>query len=196
MGGPPFGSADHRPADVYVPPGGFRPSDTERDDAIEVLQSGAQQGRLSGDTFARRLDQALVVRSQEELTQLVADLPIPPPRPGLGQRIVDAVGAVAHFRFKLKAAWRGPTLPRLSLPIGAQATLRIGRMPECDLQLFDTSVSRYHAEFRRSDAGWFLVDLGSTNGTRINGWRINAPTAVHPGDEVAFGSVVFSLNGR
>jgi pSer/pThr/pTyr-binding forkhead associated (FHA) protein len=69
-------------------------------------------------------------------------------------------------------------------------------MPECDLQLFDTSVSRYHAEFRRSDAGWFLVDLGSTNGTRINGWRINAPTAVHPGDEVAFGSVVFSLNGR
>jgi hypothetical protein len=83
----------------------------------------------------------------------------------MGQRVVDAVGAVAHFRFKVRAAWRGPSLPRLSLPGGSQATLRIGRMPECDLQLFDTTVSRYHAEFRRSPAGWFLVDLGSTGST-------------------------------
>jgi hypothetical protein len=196
MGGPPFGNADYRPPDAYGPAGGYRPSDADRDEAIEVLQSGAQHGRLSSDTFAHRVDKALAVRSQGELTQLVSDLPIPPPRPGLGQRIVNAVGAVAHFRFKVKAAWRGPTLPRLSLPGTAQSTLRIGRMPECDLQLFDTSVSRYHAEFRRSTVGWCLVDLGSTNGTRVNGWRITAPTAVHPGDEVAFGSVVFSLNGR
>jgi hypothetical protein len=184
MGGPTFGDAD------------YRPSDSERDAAIDRLQSGAAQGRLSHDTFAHRVDKALVVRSNSELTQLVSDLPIPaaPQRRGVGQRVVEAVSAVAHFRFKVRAAWRGPSLPRLSLPGGSQATLRIGRMPECDLQLFDTTVSRYHAEFRRSPAGWFLVDLGSTNGTRVNGWRISAPTAVHPGDEVSFGSVVFSLN--
>jgi hypothetical protein len=186
MGGPSFGDAD------------FRPSDSERDAAIDRLQSGAIQGRLSSDTFAQRVDKALVVRSHSELTQLVSDLPLPaaPQQRGVGQRIVDAVGAIAHFRFKVRAAWRAPSLPGLSLPGGAQATLRIGRMPECDLQLLDTTVSRYHAEFRRSAAGWFLVDLNSTNGTRVNGWRINAPTAVHPGDEVSFGSVVFSLNGR
>jgi hypothetical protein len=194
MGGPPFGDADFRPADFR--PSDFRPSDPERDEVIGALQAGAVEGRLSSDTFAHRVDKALVTRSQGELTQLVADLPIPPPRRGLGQRIVDGVGAMAHFRFKVKAAWRGPTLPRLALPGNAQGTLRIGRMPECDLQLFDTTVSRYHAELRRSPGGWFLVDLGSTNGTRVNGWRISAPTAVKSGDEVAFGSVVFSLNGQ
>lgn len=184
MGGPPFGSAD------------YRPSDSERDEAIGALQAGAVQGRLSSETFAHRVDQALVVRSQGELTQLVSDLPIPAARRGLGQRIVDGVGAMAHFRFKVKAAWRAPMLPRLELPGDVQPTLRIGRMPECDLQLFDTTVSRYHAELRRSATGWSLVDLGSTNGTRVNGWRISTPTAVQQGDEVAFGSVVFSLNGR
>jgi hypothetical protein len=183
MGGQPF-------------TGDYRPSDSERDEAIGALKDGAEVGRLSTDTFARRVDKALAVRSHGELTQLVSDLPIPPPRRGLGQRIVDGVGAMANFRFKLKAAWRGPTLPGLALPRNAaQATLRIGRMPECDLQLFDTTVSRYHAEFRRSPTGWFLVDLGSTNGTRVNGWKISLPTAVQSGDEVAFGSVVFSLNG-
>ena len=189
MGGPSFGNTAWEPPD-------YRPSDAERDGAIEALAAGAQAGRLSSDTFSIRVDQALAVRSHSELTQLVSDLPIPPERPGLGQRMVNAVAAVAHFRFKVKAAWRGPSLPRLSLPGGPQGTLRIGRMPECDLQLFDTTVSRYHAEFRRSNAGWFLVDLGSTNGTRVNGWRITVPTAVQPGDEVSFGSVAFSLNNR
>ena len=189
MGGPSFGNGAWQPPD-------HRPSDAERDDAIEALAAGAEAGRLSGDTFARRIDRALAVQSHTELTQLVSDLPIPAQEPGFGQRVVNAVSAVAHFRFKVKAAWRGPSLPRLSLPGGPQGILRIGRMPECDLQLFDTTVSRYHAEFRRSPTGWFLVDLGSTNGTRVNGWRITAPTAVQPGDEVAFGSVVFSLNGR
>lgn len=189
MGGPSHGNARWQPPD-------FRPSDAERDDAIAALSAGAEAGRLSGDTFSRRIDQALAVQSHNELTQLVSDLPVPPERPSVGQRVVNAVSAAAHFRFKIKAAWRGPSLPRLSLPGGPQGTLRIGRMPECDLQLFDTTVSRYHAEFRRAQTGWFLVDLGSTNGTRVNGWRITAPTAVHPGDEVSFGSVVFSLNGR
>lgn len=189
MGGPSFGNGRWQPPD-------WRPSDAERDDAIDALAAGAEAGRLSGDTFSHRIDRALAVQSHSELTQLVSDLPIPPEEPGFGQRVVNAVSAVAHLRFKIKAAWRGPSLPRLSLPGGPQATLRIGRMPECDLQLFDTTVSRYHAEFRRGPNGWFLVDLGSTNGTRVNGWRITAPTAVHPGDEVSFGSVVFSLNGR
>jgi hypothetical protein len=184
MGGQPFGDAD------------FRPSDSERDEAIGALRDGVVQGRLSSDTFAHRVDRALAVRSQSELTQLVSDLPIPEAPRGFGQRVIDGVGAIAHFHFKVRAAWRRPSLPPLVLPGTNKPTLRIGRMPECDLQLFDTTVSRYHAELRRSPDGWFLVDLGSMNGTRVNGWRISVPTAVRAGDEVSFGSVVFSLNGR
>jgi hypothetical protein len=48
-------------------------------------------------------------------------------------------------------------------------TMVIGRSSECDVRLTDTSVSRRHAEVRRSGDTWTIVDLGSTNGTRVNG---------------------------
>ena len=46
--------------------------------------------------------------------------------------------------------------------------LRIGRGDDSDLQLLNSSVSRNHAELHRRDDGWHLVDLGSTNGVRVN----------------------------
>jgi pSer/pThr/pTyr-binding forkhead associated (FHA) protein len=49
---------------------------------------------------------------------------------------------------------------------------------------------------RRDGEQWLLVDLGSTNGTRLNGWRITRPVAVRPGDRVAFGSVKFCIVAR
>jgi pSer/pThr/pTyr-binding forkhead associated (FHA) protein len=45
----------------------------------------------------------------------------------------------------------------------------IGRSPDCSVYLVDSSVSRRHAEIRPEGDGWVLVDLGSTNGTRVNG---------------------------
>ena len=44
--------------------------------------------------------------------------------------------------------------------------------------------------------GWELADLGSTNGTRLNGWRLTAAAAVRPGDEVAFGGARFRIGER
>ncbi len=41
--------------------------------------------------------------------------------------------------------------------------------------------------------GWLLTDLGSTNGTRLNGWRVREPVPVRPGDRVSFGAVTFVL---
>jgi len=58
------------------------------------------------------------------------------------------------------------------------------------------TVSRYHAELRRQDEEWLLVDLESTNGTRLNGWRIDGPVVVRPGDQVTFGGVRFRLARR
>ena len=45
----------------------------------------------------------------------------------------------------------------------------IGRSPDCSVHIADASVSRRHAEIRPAGDGWLLVDLGSTNGTRVNG---------------------------
>src|SRR5947209_13068054 len=52
--------------------------------------------------------------------------------------------------------------------------LRVGRLDPLEVVLDDNSVSRYHAEIRMTDRGWRLRDLGSTNGTRLNGVRVGA----------------------
>ena len=45
----------------------------------------------------------------------------------------------------------------------------MGRLAECQIQLHDANVSRRHAAFIRLEEGWAISDLGSTNGTRVNG---------------------------
>ncbi|MCU1488715.1 MAG: hypothetical protein JWM85_120 [Acidimicrobiaceae bacterium] len=47
--------------------------------------------------------------------------------------------------------------------------LTVGRLPDCAIQLNDPNVSRRHAQFRRQGDAVFVVDLGSTNGTKVNG---------------------------
>src|SRR5437899_150565 len=54
----------------------------------------------------------------------------------------------------------------------ATELLRIGRLESLEIVLDDSSVSRYHAEVRATDRGWRVRDLGSTNGTRLNGIRL------------------------
>jgi hypothetical protein len=68
--------------------------------------------------------------------------------------------------------------------------VRIGRLPGCDLVLADPNVSRQHAEVRRTDdglGGHLVADLGSTNGTRVNGIAIQSQRLEH-GDEITVGS--------
>lgn len=72
---------------------------------------------------------------------------------------------------------------------GPVATL--GRSRECDCVIDDQNVSRRHAELRRNESGdWQIVDLGSTNGVKVNGRRIDT-SRLAPGDEVALGTVSF-----
>jgi pSer/pThr/pTyr-binding forkhead associated (FHA) protein len=93
----------------------------------------------------------------------------------------------------LRAALRLPRLPRLVLPRGPRTVFSIGRSPDCDLPLGDITVSWRHAELRRDGQAWVLVDLGSTNGTRVNGWRVDEGFTVRAGDWVSFGRAAFRL---
>ena len=83
----------------------------------------------------------------------------------------------------------------LALPRGPRTVFTIGRSPDCDLPLGDPTVSWLHAELRHTGDEWVLVDLGSLNGTRVNGWRADSGFTVRAGDCVRFGRAVFRLVG-
>jgi hypothetical protein len=72
----------------------------------------------------------------------------------------------------------------------------LGRSKECDVVLDDPNVSRRHAEIRPSGGGWTVRDLGSTNGVKVNGRRLEQPQSLRPGDELTLGTshVVFEVD--
>lgn len=175
-----------------------RASDADRDRAIDVLREGAVDGLISHDTFLLRMDAALAARRRGELGYLTADLPGTTPKQEgrLAHWAVDQVSRVSRFRNQIRVAWRMPDLPRLKLPQPPPFPLRIGRATGCELSLTHDSVSRMHAEIFFYNGSWVLRDLDSTNGTKVNGWRIAADVAVHPGDVVSFGNLNFRLSSR
>ena len=80
-------------------------------------------------------------------------------------------------------------------PPGSGTSFTIGRTQDCDLRIADLTVSRRHAQLSRSEDGWLLSDLGSHNGTRVNGWLVREPVPVRPGDLLQFGSALFIIQG-
>jgi len=62
----------------------------------------------------------------------------------------------------------------------------VGRSRECDVVVSDPNVSRRHIELRRGDRGWAAVDLGSTNGMKVNGRRVGH-AELNPGDRITVG---------
>jgi hypothetical protein len=182
-------------------PDPVRASDAERDQVLGELRERFAEGRLTQDTFDHRVDAALRARARGELAGLLADLP---PRRRLGASLRSAVASSwrssvgSSWRRALAAADRWLRKPpgTLVLPKGPQRSFTIGREPGCDLTLADQTVSRRHASLAKDAEGWLLSDLGSTNGTRLNGWRVRAPVLVSPGDLVSFGAATFVLTER
>lgn len=77
-----------------------------------------------------------------------------------------------------------PSGERFSL---TESIITVGRHPESNLVLADPNVSRNHAEIRPQGDRFVVVDLGSTNGTRVNGLRVNQQV-LQDGDDVSFGN--------
>ena len=88
-----------------------------------------------------------------------------------------------------------PSVPHEALDLsGRQGVFVLGRAPSCDFQLDYPMVSLRHAELRVSRGKASITDLGSSNGTFVNGIRVARPTPLEPGDMVALGSVWFVLS--
>jgi hypothetical protein len=77
-----------------------------------------------------------------------------------------------------------PSGDRFSL---TESIITIGRHPDSNLVLADPNVSRNHAEIRPQGDRFAVVDLGSTNGTKVNGVRVSTQL-LDDGDEVSFGN--------
>jgi pSer/pThr/pTyr-binding forkhead associated (FHA) protein len=70
----------------------------------------------------------------------------------------------------------------------------LGRSQSCDIYIPDRRTSRRHAEMRWDGECTTLRDLGSTNGTFLNGRRIDGPETLRDGDEIGIGSAVFTFH--
>jgi len=79
---------------------------------------------------------------------------------------------------------QGPEIGTRYSVVGEQTTL--GRVPDCDIQLDDFTVSRQHAVVVRQGSAWLIRDLGSLNGTYVNGERVEE-AALTQGDDVQIG---------
>jgi pSer/pThr/pTyr-binding forkhead associated (FHA) protein len=209
------GSAD-RPAT----PAFLRASDAERDHVVDELRKEYVDGRLSHETFILRMETALGARNHGQLARLFTDLPprrarllarVKAALLGWGRRDQDERPATqvipgmpgyaqeAYAPVEYSAAWAGrpegspdpPPPSPLVFPPGSGTVFTIGRTQDCDLRISDMSVSRHHAQLTRTDDGWLLSDMGSHNGTRINGWLVREPVPLRPGDTVQFGSATF-----
>jgi FHA domain/DUF1707 SHOCT-like domain len=171
-------------ADAPTPLPG-RASDADRERFVELLKTRSIEGRLSTETFAFRLERALAARSVAELESLVADVRTPGRLRGALLRVVAWVSGLTH---DLQAAWTAPRVPTLELPVDS---ITIGRALDCDCHLTEPSVSRRHASLRRVGERWLLRDLGSSNGTRVNGMRVTEEVEIRPGDQLNLGGVRF-----
>lgn len=65
----------------------------------------------------------------------------------------------------------------------------IGRQGGCTITIRDTNVSREHVQLRRRPNGWTLRDLGSTNGTKLNGVRVEGEQMLTNGDVIMLGAI-------
>ena len=147
------------------------------------LRSAYAAGLLTEDTFAHRIDH-LYSGALVEPDQLVGDLTF---RSGPRRRTLrDRAGRLISRR-QSRGAMVDQRFPILALDwTGSTTQVLIGRGSFCDLVIAGETVSRRHVQLYFRDGSWVAVDLDSTNGTYVNGSRVER-THLLPGDSIALG---------
>jgi len=95
---------------------------------------------------------------------------------------------------RAKLVWLDPvTGKRQVAPLVEGASIRIGRAASNDLRLVESHISRQHAKISCGDGAFVIQDLGSSNGTFVNGTRIHGEEALSLGDEIHLFVTAFKL---
>jgi hypothetical protein len=153
-----------------------RASDDTREQTVSALRRGLFAGRLGTDTFVARVDAAYRAKTHDELAVVTDDLPR---HRALWRTLLDRLAPIAS---------PPPVLRAPEMRVGECRV--IGRAPTCDYAVDDPTVSMWHAELVRTDDGWLIRDLNSTNGTRVNGW-LAREERLHAGDKLTLGRTTF-----
>jgi hypothetical protein len=170
---------------------------------FELNPADHERFREFGESLANELSDVLVRTAAERGWQLRG--------PARIELAVDEHVPLGTYelRGKVEASANGDAPPRQPAPsggdaAGARATLElvdqagqqiplpyqavVGRMPGCDVQLDDPSVSRRHARISKATQGWLIEDLGSTNGIMVNGASVDREYLTG-GEDIELGNV-------
>jgi pSer/pThr/pTyr-binding forkhead associated (FHA) protein len=133
----------------------------------------------------------------------------------LALRLALALALYAFLGWALTTLWRDlqkqvavlttRRTPGISLKVRAgsetpvirhfvQAEITLGRDSTCDIFIPDDTISARHARLMYHHAQWWLEDLGSTNGTRLNGQVVTTPTVLTNDDEIACGATTLVVD--
>src|SRR5665647_3990030 len=143
-------------------------------------------GVLRGDLYGtrvltRRKPKALPRPAREPVAKPPTARPVAPkPKRASGKRIPTTLAVTAG------------SLTGTAVPLKETGVL-LGRNPECTLVLDDDFASGRHARIFRRDAGWFVEDLGSTNGTFMGSTKLTQPMPVEVGSTMRIGKTIFEL---
>ncbi|MSY86081.1 MAG: FHA domain-containing protein [Actinobacteria bacterium] len=172
-----------------------RVSDAERDAAVRLLGDALADGRISTDTFIRRMDRTFASRDESSLDDVVADLVDvqPPPRPLVGARAIRRSPRALRAPRARRVSAQPAGLLSVQLPSAAQPVLDIGRSSWSEVCLGDPTVSSSHATLVLLRGGWVVVDRNATNGTFVNGRRVRGSARVRPGDVLMVGTTTLTL---
>jgi class 3 adenylate cyclase/pSer/pThr/pTyr-binding forkhead associated (FHA) protein len=174
------------------------------DDRWVLADNGSANGTYAGDQLVDRVEIAgqCVFRLGDPADGPVLSCTVGRDGPGTSDHLHAGAAGLPGGDAPAAAGPRSPR-PRQVPPAGKPTvvrplpteTLRIGRAEDNDIVVADPAVSRHHAELRNAAGVYHIADLGSNNGTYVNGQRITT-VRLSEGDVVVIGTSTFRLAGR
>jgi hypothetical protein len=170
-------------------------ADVETDLVRELAEAVTQHGERE----SYRLSEPVVVVLREDASTKRGSISVVPslvtaPTPVQSRTDSDEAVVIQPIAASMATPIAGAITSALITPDGVRHVLEtervtIGRQSGCTVVIRDTNVSREHAQLRRRPNGWTLRDLGSTNGTKLNGVRVDDEQMLADGDVIMLGAI-------